>query len=150
MSAVRELMRHWLIASIVHTATAVSLTAAVLSAIVWLRADPVTGQSRGYRAPRTKDGRPNLSGIWQAVNTANWDLQDHAARPSPVVALGARGASPAGSAVVEGGEIPYQPAAAVQKMQNFEMLYARRAACDVYAVSVPDRPGFAFRHLVCL
>ena len=25
--------------------------------------------------PRTGDGKPNLNGIWQAVKTANWDLQ---------------------------------------------------------------------------
>ncbi len=40
---------------------------------------PATGQAQGYRAPRTADGRPNLNGIWQAINEANWDLQPHAA-----------------------------------------------------------------------
>ena len=28
-----------------------------------------------YRAPRTPDGKPDLNGIWQAMNTANWDLE---------------------------------------------------------------------------
>jgi hypothetical protein len=27
-----------------------------------------------YRAPRTADGKPNLNGIWQSLNTANWDI----------------------------------------------------------------------------
>ncbi|MBI4885854.1 MAG: hypothetical protein HY824_02065 [Acidobacteria bacterium] len=59
--------------------------------------------------PRTPDGKPNLQGIWQAVNTAAWDIQDHAAR------LGV----PAGQGVVEGNEIPYQPSAAAKKRENF-------------------------------
>ena len=32
------------------------------------------------RVPRNAwDGKPNLNGIWQAMNTANWNLEDHAA-----------------------------------------------------------------------
>ena len=72
-----------------------------------------------YRAPRL-DGHPNLNGIWQALNTANVDLQAHAARSSPVVALGAVGAMPPGLGVVEGEEIPYKPAALAKKKANGE------------------------------
>ena len=64
-----------------------------------------------YRAPRTADGKPNLNGIWQSLNTANWDIQGHAARASQIVALGAAGAVPAGLGVVEGNELPYLAAA---------------------------------------
>ena len=32
-----------------------------------------------YRAPRTPDGQPDLRGIWQALNTAVWNIEDHAA-----------------------------------------------------------------------
>jgi len=66
--------------------------------------------------PRTDEGKPNLSGVWQALNTADWDIQDHHARRD----------APAGQAVVEGNEIPYQPWAAAKKQENFE----RRAYLD--------------------
>ena len=39
--------------------------------------------------PARVAGKPNLNGIWQAINTANWDIEDHIARQGPVVALGA-------------------------------------------------------------
>lgn len=64
----------------------------------------------------TAQSKPDLSGIWQAVNTAAWDLQDHS---------GALGIPP-GIGVVEGNEIPYQPWAAAKKQQNF----ANRRAAD--------------------
>lgn len=62
---------------------------------------------------------PNLNGIWQALNEANWDLEGHNARPSPVVAMGALSATPGGLGVVEGGEIPYLPAALARRKENF-------------------------------
>ena len=62
-----------------------------------------------YKPPHGPDGHPNLNGIWQAMNTANWDLEDHVARQGLVIALGAAGAEPGGLSVVEGGKIPYLP-----------------------------------------
>jgi hypothetical protein len=32
------------------------------------------------QVPKAADGHPDLSGIWQAMGTANWDLEDHAAK----------------------------------------------------------------------
>src|SRR5579859_4146801 len=66
-------------------------------------------------ARRTADGKPDLNGIWQALNTAAWDIQDHSGQ------LGV----PPGQGVVEGNEIPYQPWAAAKKQENFT---ARRTA----------------------
>jgi hypothetical protein len=87
---------------------------------------PANAQNQTYKAPRTADGKPNLNGIWQAMNTANWDLQGHAAQAGQVVSLGATGAEPPGIGVVEGGEIPYLPAAAQKKKEN----YANRLKLD--------------------
>ena len=91
-----------------------------------LCAIPAASQQAPYRAPRTADGKPNLNGIWQAMNTANWDLQPHSAAPGMLYQSGAAGSEPAGLGVVEGGEIPYLPAALAKKNAN----YANRLALD--------------------
>ena len=66
--------------------------------------------------PRTPDGKPDLSGIWQVMNTAAWDIQDHAAQKGV----------PGGQGVVEGNDIPYQPWALAKKKEN----YQQRATLD--------------------
>jgi hypothetical protein len=74
---------------------------------------PAVGQTAAatpYTPPRTREGQPDLQGIWQVLNTAAWDLEDHGA------SLGV----PAGRGVVEGGVIPYQPWALAKKRENFE------------------------------
>ena len=71
---------------------------------------PLTAAGQSPAMPRTPDGRPNFNGIWQALTTAAWDIQDHHAQ------LGV----PAGQGVVEGNEIPYQPAALAKKQENFK------------------------------
>jgi hypothetical protein len=78
-----------------------------------------------------------LNGIWQSLNTANWDIQGHAARASQVVALGAAGAVPAGLGVVEGNEIPYLPAAAAKKTENFENRLAADPENKCFLPGVP-------------
>jgi len=70
---------------------------------------PAFGQGAASVPPRTPDGHPDLQGIWQVLNTAAWDIQDHGA------SLGV----PAGRGVVDGNEIPYLPAALQKKQQNF-------------------------------
>ena len=68
------------------------------------------GAEEPYVPPRTADGQPDLQGIWQALNTAAWDIQDHAPRAGV----------PAGQGVVVGNELPYQEWALAQKQENFE------------------------------
>jgi hypothetical protein len=78
-----------------------------------------------------------LNGIWQAIGTAYWDIEGHAARPGPVVALGAVGAVPAGLGVVEGGAIPYQTWAAAKKKENAEKWLAADPEVKCYMPGVP-------------
>ena len=113
-----------------------SAAAAVIIAL-WLVVIPAAGQAQAYVAPRTPDGKPNLNGIWQTLNTANWDIQGHAARAGQVVALGAVGAVPAGLGVVEGDEIPYLPAAAAKKKENFENSLKADPEIRCYLPGVP-------------
>src|SRR5262245_53964981 len=58
-------------------------------------------------------GKPNLNGIWEAMNTANWNLEAHSAQKiESQWQLGALFSIPAGkSVVVGGGKIPYLPEA---------------------------------------
>src|SRR5262245_3786338 len=122
-------MRNHLRLTIVAVAAIAGLTILSLAAI------SITGQQRAAApasAPtnraRRLDGHPDLNGLWQAMVTANWDLQDHDAQPGPhPEIMGAYGAGPAGQSIVEGGEIPYQPWALQKKKQNFE----KRATADV-------------------
>jgi hypothetical protein len=83
-------------------------------ALAW----PLAAQTTTYRAPRGPDGHPNLNGIWQAMNTANWDLEPHVAQQSLVLDPGAQFAEPGGMGVVEGGSIPYKPEALKKRDEN--------------------------------
>ena len=80
----------------------------VISLLITWASMPLVAQAQDAAIPRASDGKPDLSGIWQVLNTAAWDIQDHAA------SLGV----PAGQGVVEGNEIPYQPWAAAKKREN--------------------------------
>ena len=106
----------------------------VMVFLLALSAITLAAQTPAYRAPRTPDSKPDLNGIWQALNEANYDIEMHVARPAmalksgpygsvpatPVQQLGAVGAVPPGMGVVEGGELPYRPEALARKKQNQE------------------------------
>src|SRR3977135_1588368 len=113
-----------------------SAVAALITALQ-LGVTPTASQAEAYKALHTVDGKPDLNGIWQALNTANWDIQEHAARPGQVVVLGAVGAVPAGLGVVVGGEIPYLPAAAAQKKENFENRLTADPEIKCYLPGIP-------------
>src|ERR1700689_5351461 len=99
-----------------------------------------------YHAPKGPDGHPNLNGIWQALNTANWDLLDHSARPGLVIADGTL------SADRGGGRRRNSVSAGCSRNEEEEfresleagsgdpLLSAGRAARELHAVSVSDFP----------
>src|SRR5215471_5764310 len=90
-----------------------------------------------YRAPRTADGKPNLSGIWQAMNTAEWDIQAHDAKAGPLVVMGAVGGVPAGLGVVEDGPLPYRPEALAKKKENEANWLALDPTVKCFLTGVP-------------
>jgi hypothetical protein len=138
------------------------LAAAVAGAVVWAQI-PRSSGVEPYRAPRTAAGVPDLNGIWQALNTANFDIQAHPARPAmalipvslregvpglvratrvevpapSVRALGAVGGVPAGNGVVEGNEIPYQPWALARKKENADNWLERDPEIKCFMPGVP-------------
>ena len=116
--------------------------AALCGALGWCLASvaPVLGQSATYRAPRSPygDGHPDINGIWQAVNTAYWDVEDHVAGPGysngPGWMVGAVLAEPPGVGIVEGGKIPYKPEALKKRDDNIQHRYV----ADVYKLDQGD------------
>ena len=83
--------------------------AAMAVAGLLVATEQALGAEQSFEPPRTADDRPDLNGIWQALGSAHWNIEGHAAQPGPIVALGAIGAIPGGLGGVEGGRIPYQP-----------------------------------------
>lgn len=106
-----------------------------------------------YVAPRGPDGKhPDLNGVWQVLNTANYNIEAHPAsaamqlRPGPyvpvpdarVVALGAVGAVPAGVGIVQGdGKIPYTPEALALRDENKADWINRDPEIKCYLPGVP-------------
>jgi hypothetical protein len=101
------------------------------------------GQSAGagqpaaaYKAPRTHDGKPNFGGIWQALNTANWDIEPHGAEQGPKQ-FGALFSIPPGLGVVEGGAIPYKPEALRKRDENRRKRWTDDPEVKCYLPGVP-------------
>jgi len=92
-----------------------------------LAAVAASAQTATSALPRTADGKPDFTGIWQVMNTAAWDLQDHSARKGV----------PAGIGVVIGNEIPYKPEALATKRQNYEDRATADPETKCYLPGVP-------------
>jgi hypothetical protein len=137
---------------------AVALGSAAIGALVTMAVTtrPSSEASQVAAVPRTADGKPDFSGIWQALNEAHWDLEAHQARPAavtqqgvypyeyarvpaaPVLALGAAAGVPGSVGVVEGdGKIPYTPEAAKIKTENGEHWIDRDPELKCYLPGIP-------------
>ena len=91
--------------------------------------------ARRYSPPKTSFGTADLQGVWQALNTAAWDIQDHPGQRFP--GLPARFSVPAGQGVVAGNEIPYQSWALEQKQKNFANRLTADPEAQCYMPGVP-------------
>jgi len=84
--------------------------AVILSFTPQLDRAQTAAAGQAYTQPKLRIGQPDLSGIWEVVNTAAYDLEDHQPGLN----------TPGGYGVVEGGKIPYLPAALAKKKDNFD------------------------------
>jgi len=115
------------------------LTGAVvaLMAVLWTVV-PGHAQAQDQKRPDRIAGHPNLNGIWQALNTAYWNLEAHSAKAIPEFwRLGSLGAMPAGQSVVVGGKIPYKPGLRKKRDENGKKWPEADPAADCYMPGVP-------------
>jgi hypothetical protein len=108
------------------------LAAAMVQAVLFSLAPvPAAGQTQTATETgvvrRTAEGTPDLSGIWEVMNTAAWDIQEHPAQKGV----------PAGQGVVEGNELPYLPAAAAKKKAHYDNRATADPETKCYLPGVP-------------
>jgi hypothetical protein len=98
-----------------------------------------TPDAAAQRAPPDRIGaHPNLNGVWQAANTAYWNLEAHSAEAlADFWELGSLAAIPAGQSVVAGGTIPYLPEALAQRDANRAGRPASDPAAKCYMPGIP-------------
>jgi len=112
----------------------VAIMAAMLFA---LPLSPVVAQQ--ITRDTTLDGRPNLNGIWKAIDTANWNLEAHSAEAlDRFWEMGAIAAIPAGKSMLkDGGNIPYTPEALAQRDANRAAWPAADPEAKCYILGIP-------------
>ena len=109
-------------------------------------------QAQGSDIPRLANGKPNFNGIWQALNSANYDIEPHMARhamqlregphgplPAPkVLYLGAVGSVPGGMGILDGDtKIPYTEEGLKKKQENFDNWIDRDPEIKCFLPGVP-------------
>ena len=129
-----------------------TVVAAVIMCGLWLPAGLAVAADCDYVAPRvSRSDHPDLNGIWQALNEANWDVEMHMARPAlavrpgpkgpvpakEVLALGAIGSVPPGVGVVAGGDIPYTEQGLATREANRQNWLEQDPEVKCYLPGVP-------------
>jgi hypothetical protein len=110
---------------------------APLAASLLVMLSSISVAAEGDFVPRTADQKPDFNGIWQAIGSAHWNIEPHAADFSPLVELGAIGAIPAGLGIVEGGSIPYTSDARAKQQENRADWLALDPVVKCYMPGVP-------------
>ena len=108
-------------------AATAALAATAVCACAAIAAAQTVPAASGRPLPRTADGKPDLSGVWQAMTTAHVDIEPHAAARD----------IPAGLGIVEGGELPYQPASLTRREENRRNRAARDTEARCFLPGVP-------------
>src|SRR5512134_1064215 len=98
--------------------------------------------------PRLANGKPDLSGVWQAATTANWNVLTHGASAGPPE-YGALLATPPGYGIVDGDEIPYLPAAAEQQRRNYDNRIKDDSELKCYLHGVPRANYMPYPLQIC-
>jgi hypothetical protein len=107
----------------------------ILIAALFILSPGVLAQNSAI--PRTADGNPDFNGIWQALGSAHYNIEPHAADFGPLAQLGAIGAIPGGLGVVAGGEIPYTAAGRQQQQANQADWLALDPVVKCYMPGIP-------------
>jgi hypothetical protein len=97
-------------------------------------------QAQQLDRPATIAGHPNFNGIWQALNTAYWNLESHPVEglSKEFWQLGAIGVIPAGQSVLHGGgTIPYLPEALKKRNENRSNWPQADPEAKCYMLGVP-------------
>jgi hypothetical protein len=99
--------------------SAIAAAAMTLCAATSYAQQKAAAPTKPARAARVA-GQPNINGVWQAMNTANWNLEAHSAEAlKGFWQLGSLAAIPAGQSVIDGdGKIPYKPEALAKRDAN--------------------------------
>ncbi len=124
----------------------------IAAALILFGASALLAQNR----PATISGHPNFNGIWQALNTAYWNLEGHSIDaytkdPKEFWQLGAIAVIPAGQSVLKGGgTIPYLPDALKKRDENRAKWPESDPEAKCYMLGVPrvtyqDRPFQIFQ-----
>jgi hypothetical protein len=126
--------RNWFTGSVVVASAVAALLASVF---VPTETQAQQAKAPAYKAPRTKDGKPNLNGIWMSNGLPNWDLEPHGPGASVDPKLGSIYAIPPSVGYVVGGKIPYKPEALEQKKKNFAARAKEDPEAKCYMGGVP-------------
>jgi hypothetical protein len=108
----------------------------ILAVSIVLTVSAHAQSARSADIPRLANGKPNFSGVWQALTTANWNILTHGASAG-VAQYGALLATPPGYGIVDGDEIPYLPAAAEQQRRNYEKRFEDDPEVKCFMPGVP-------------